>query len=419
MLKRTTWLNIPRQSVVDAMQSLMVFDGAHDPDQRYATLMHGFSLEAKIPHPAPVLLGYGPSTNEFPPSVEESPQPRAFRLTEPALNTQGGGEENGEFGYVPDTLLSSKRGEVAVRRLALPRHSATPITEYADGDHVWYVYRGSGICYTDIGQFDFFAGEYVFIPKGFLSAFVAYEDMIALGIYAQAGFERPNISPSLPHNALREPYNEFDLRIPTPRVEILDQRAANRWWNKNKNGWRVDHVRGSMRYVAYYDRSPLACYGYQGTPYPFALPVKKVIAVLTPQVHTDPTWFTTFLSPDHSVAVSTFKERWVQSLPYHHRNTYDEFLFFAKEYGPRKGSGVGAGDAVFHPQGFMHGPQPEAFTTWKAPRSLSTQPLVDDCAIMFESRLPLYRVCWRPQYPEFEIPDYWRSWRPSYERGST
>ena len=28
-----------------------------------------------------------------------------------------------------------------------------------------------------------------------------------------------------------------------------------------------------------------------------------------------------------------------------------------------------------------------------------------------ESRLPLYRVCWRPQYPEFEIPDYWQSWQ--------
>ena len=411
MLKPTTAPNIPRSNAWPAMEERLCFDGAPHVTRGYVTRMHGFTLESKIPHPAPVLLDYSSPCVEFPKVIDGPPVPRAFQIASGRGRTQELTCTWTQLCHLPETILSSARSEVAIRRLRLPANCATPITEYVDGDHVWYVYRGRGVVMTDIGQLSFDVGSYVYIPKGFASTVIAFSDTLMVGMYAECGFERPNMSPLLSHNSLREPYNEFDLRIPIPTTGPSEKVARDHGFQDEQGNWRVDHVRGGMRYVAHYDHSPLFCYGYQGTPYPFVLPVNKLITVTTPSVHTDPYWFTAFLSPCHKVAVSTFTDRRVHSLPYHHKNTYDEFLFLAEDYGPREGSGVGPGDAVFHPQGFMHGPQPEAFKRGADTCAPFNQPFVRECAIMFESALPLHRVRWSANEPDLEIPGYWRSWQ--------
>ncbi|MDP3725841.1 MAG: homogentisate 1,2-dioxygenase, partial [bacterium] len=207
------------------------------------------------------------------------------------------------------------------------------------------------------------------------------------------------------------PYVEHDLSIPDP-VHCND--APDDVF-KNEASWYIQIKRGGRWADASYAHNPFSCVGYQGYPYPFVLPIENISLPTLSKEHTDPTSFMTFVSSSENginmpdVGVSTFLSHRVHSLPYFHTNFFDECLFLSREYKARGGV-LGPGDMSFHPQGFSHGPHPEALRSWKKPETSEDLPHVPMLAVMFESQSPLMPTTALLGQKDIEVPEYFKSW---------
>ena len=270
-----------------------------------------------------------------------------------------------------------------------------------DADHLWYVYEGSGGCYTDFGVLSFAAGDFIYIPRHTLACFVAPMGAAMIGIHSMKGLRLPT---RRPYDNVDVPFNDFGVRLPEP-------------YGTN-GGPEIKYVfvdRGGERSCVEYAYTPFLCVAWKGAPYPFAIHTSKLNLPYVQSIHPDPSNFAVFASPDASAVVSVLGPRFVHSLPYAHLNEWDELLFYAKEYNARKGSGGGVGDsgtATLHPQGIWHGPQMAAFKHWQGPQSPKDIPWVDDLAIMFETRAPL-KLC--EGATDVLIPGYEKSWLEGWE----
>lgn len=266
-------------------------------------------------------------------------------------------------------------------------------------DHVWFVYQGSGVVHTELGWMYYHPGDFIYIPSSMLSYFdnKGGGKNTLVGIQSDKGLRLPAKSP---YQNMGVPFRAYDMRLPRP-------------YEKKNPGPDLHHihVRRAGRWSQIeYEYTPFLCTAWNGTSYPFAIHRSQLNFAYTTSIHADPTNFTLFAAPDLSVAVSVLGPRFVHSLPYHHLNKYDEFLFNAENYGAREGSkdGVGqAGTASFHPQGPWHGPQSKALEAWKPPASPKDTPLAKELSIMFETRQPL-QLCEGGQ--QLLTPDYEHSW---------
>jgi homogentisate 1,2-dioxygenase len=402
-------------NVQNSWDGKIKFDGASRPDLGYVIRKKGFHQQIAVPYPPPYITTRPlPYCLDSPHSSKDArtgnisdrltPMPRAYRI--PNLAPWS----------FPHTLFETSNKSISLRVFMIDAESNNPLVsnvgavrgyQNVDGDEVWYVYRGNGVVRTELGELFYTAGDYLYIPRGFM--YEIYADLVSMAhidtnntILVGIESSRPLLRPS---NSVDDvPYSLRDVCVPASDaaadlpVVVHDCENPYVLAVKRSNAWSF----------LVYSSDPMAVLGWSGTPYPFIVNEKCINVPVIDTLHTDPTQFTAFVAGDESVAVSVFRPRRIHSIPYFHDNTYDECMFLIDTYAARAGS-VAMGDMTFHPQGFCHGPQPNA---------LSMAPVVGDPqhniwdhqrAVMFESRQPLVPT---RESIAVELVNYWQSWIP-------
>lgn len=306
--------------------------------------------------------------------------------------------------YHQDILATTDHtGQVWISVLVMQGNRSIPHpTRDTDADHVWYVHRGRGTCYTDLGAFSYDEGMFIYVPRGVLSYFLptnTQEQTMMVGMQSTKGLR---VAKHGAYANTHVPFNEHAMILPQPYdpEKIGAQDLVHAVYVRRAGGWsRVE-----------YRETPLTCVAWNGKTYPFAIEANRLNFAYTTSIHPDPTNFALFATEDMSAMVSVLGPRFVHSLPFYHLGNYDEFLFYAKPYGARAGSkgGVGeAGTATLHPQGVEHGPQPQAMEDWEEPASPADMPYDKGLAVMFETASSMQLI---ERKPEYLIRGYEKSW---------
>lgn len=253
---------------------------------------------------------------------------------------------------------------------------------FADGDSdtLMFVFQGSGVLRSPLGDVRFEALDYVFVPRGLPHRFLPDErPQYWLSVECAAGFGLPRQwRNEVGQLRMDAPYSHRDFRRPVfqpphpgPDDAILDlvvKRAGE------FHGFRYPH-------------SPLDVVGWDGTVYPWAFPILR-FQPRVGLVHLPPTWHGTFAT--RGALVCSFVPRPVDfhpqaiPCPYPHASvSCDEILFYCRgNFTSRKG--VGPGSISHHPAGVPHGPHPGAYEESIGTRS------TDELAVMLDTFQPLH-----------------------------
>ena len=264
-----------------------------------------------------------------------------------------------------------------------------------DGDDLYFVLEGGGTLRSTLGDVQFEALDYVFVPKGLPHRFLPDGPQRWLSIECMGG-----VGPlSQFRNALGQlrmdaPYTHRDFRRPVfsePDDEGIRHVLVKR--DGGFHGFRSHH-------------NPLDVVGWDGTVWPWAFPILNFQprAGLT---HLPPTVHGTFATP--GALVCSFVPRTTDfhpdaiPCPYPHSSVdIDEVLFYCRgNFTSRKG--VGPGSLSHHPPGLAHGPHPGAYSG-----SIGTD-RTDELAVMLDCSRPLRATA---AALSVEDPGYDRSFLP-------
>lgn len=334
---------------------------------------------------------------------ESNLTPRAFKIAK-KLKAR-------EF---PFTLLSTEDQSVVLKSLVLDNEvNRSKRFVNVDADTVWFIYSGNGYCDTTLGRILFHEGDAIYIPAHITYAFNAFSKIVMVGMESTSFFEYPR--PRKMDNQTI-PFDGPMMRIPDP-VFIEDEfdELSAKLEDSIKTEFLVYVKRAREWSVVTYPFSPFDCVAWKGTVYPFALDLRRLVFSYTTRNHADPCNFAVFAAQDFSAVISVLAGRFGHSIPYNHRNRWEEFLFYAKKYEARAGSEIGeGGDATFHPEGLWHGPQLKAMINWLKNRPISEAhiPFLEEFAVMFESSNPLL-LC-KDGY-DIREKDYERSWYEGWQ----
>ena len=247
----------------------------------------------------------------------------------------------------------------------------------ADGDELFYVLRGGGTLRSVFGELGFQAGDYVCVPKGVLHRFMpsAGEQQAWLWIETRGGLGLPaHYRNAVGQLRMDAPFSHRDFRRPE-LGDPLDE------------GIRTTLVKRGDELFAFQSRhSPLDVVGWDGSVYPFVLPI-LAFQPRVGQVHLPPPVHATFEAP--GVLVCSFVPRPLDfhpeanPCPYPHSSVdVDEVLFYANgSFGSRRG--IGEGSLSHHPAGISHGPHPRAYEESPVERH------TEEIAVMLDCALPL------------------------------
>ena len=247
----------------------------------------------------------------------------------------------------------------------------------AGADELLFVLHGSGTVRSLLGDLEFSAGDYVYLPKGLLYRFV---------------FDTPG-----PHHAL---FMEFPggvsipprFRNPAGQLK-MDAPYCHRDFKRTEfrpprdEGLRDVWIkRGIERQRFAYDHNPLDVVGWDGCVYPWAFPILNFQPRVS-SVHLPPTWHGTFEAA--GALICSFVPRPLDfhpdavPCPYAHTSAdVDEVLFYAGgDFSSRRG--VGLGSLTVHPGGFAHGPHPGRYEA-----SIGAS-RTDELAVMLDCNAPL------------------------------
>jgi homogentisate 1,2-dioxygenase len=247
----------------------------------------------------------------------------------------------------------------------------------AGADELWFVLSGGGSLRSPLGDVDFAAGDYVFVPKGLLHRLLV--DVREPQHYLTLEFHDGVSIPRAFRNGVGQlrmdaPYSHRDFRRPRfagPRDEGI------------RDVW-VKSAEVRQRFL--YAHSPLDVVGWDGSVYPWAFPIRNFQPRVS-SVHLPPTWHGTFEAA--GALICSFVPRPLDfhpdavPCPYPHSNVdIDEVLFYVEgEFSSRLG--VGRGSITHHPRGVPHGPHPGRYE--QSPGLRHTE----EVAVMLDCRLPL------------------------------
>ncbi len=263
-----------------------------------------------------------------------------------------------------------------VLAVAFPDAADPVYVANADGDELIYVHQGGGLLRTQLGDVEFNAGDYVYIPRALVyrllpgagpQHWLSIEGAGGIGLPAQWR----NPAGQLRMDA---PYCHRDFRKPVfaaPRDEGLRALVVKR---------------GGVWSGFEYEASPLDLVGWDGSVYPWAFP----ILCFQPRVgltHLPPTWHGTFAA--RGALICSFVPRPVDfhpeavPCPYPHSSPgCDEVLFYCRgNFTSRRG--VGPGSMSHHPAGIPHGPHPGAYEASVGSKH------TDELAVMLDTTLAL------------------------------
>lgn len=260
-----------------------------------------------------------------------------------------------------------------------------------DADELHYVFEGGGTLRSPIGDLEFEAGDYVFVPRGMLHRWI-----LASGP-AQYWF---SLEFSRGFGTLSQFRNDVgQLRMDAPYCHRDFRRP--RFMGPLDEGLRESVVkRGGAFHGFTQADSPLDVVGWDGTVYPWAFPISNFQPRVS-SVHLPPTWHGTFAAS--GALVCSFVPRKVDfapdaiPCPYPHSSVdVDEVIFYARgQFTSRRG--VLPGSVSYHPAGVPHGPHPGSYE-----RSIGSTE-TDETAVMLDCALPLVAT---PEALGIEDPGY-------------
>ncbi len=234
--------------------------------------------------------------------------------------------------------------------------AADPVyLENGDGDDLYFIHAGGGVLRTAMGDVRFEARDYVFVPRGVRHRFIpdpgveqywlVFECLGDLHVPRQFRNEVGQLR-------MDAPFTHRDFRRPEFSGPVDE-------------GLRVVVAKRGHQFTAYtYDHPPLDAVGWDGTVWPWAMPI-LAFQPKTSNVHLPPTIHGTFAM--RGGLVCSFVPRLVDyhpdaiPCPYPHASVHcDEFLFYCDgNFTSRRG--VGPGSVSHHPMGTLHGPHPGAY----------------------------------------------------------
>ncbi|HTP49316.1 MAG TPA: homogentisate 1,2-dioxygenase [Anaeromyxobacteraceae bacterium] len=259
-----------------------------------------------------------------------------------------------------------------VLSLVTPTEPDPVYFQNGDGDDLYFVAEGGGLLRTALGDVRFSKEDYVFVPKGVLHRFLP-----------DPGPQRWFSIECLGGAALpRQWRNESgQLRMDAPLCHRDFRRPA--FEGARDEGIREMAVKRSGAFHGFRQETPpLDVVGWDGSVWPFALPVLS-FQPRVGQVHLPPTWHGTFAA--EGALVCSFVPRPLDfhpeaiPCPYPHASVdVDEVLFYQRgEFTSRRG--VGPGSVSHHPAGVMHGPHPGAYEASIGSKATSELAVMLDC----------------------------------------
>jgi homogentisate 1,2-dioxygenase len=274
----------------------------------------------------------------------------------------------GGGGYVP--LLYNADMVLGCRA---PTRSDTTYHINAGADELLFVLDGGGTVRSLLGDLEFRAGDYVFLPKGLLYRIVSsdstpqrYFSIECLGgVGIPTRFRNP-----VGQLRMDAPYSHRDFKRPVFRG-ALDE------------GIREVRVKNAEQHQTFvYPHSPLDVVGWDGSVYPWAFPILNFQPRVS-SVHLPPTWHGTFEA--RGALICSFVPRPLEfhpeavPCPYAHLSAdVDEVLFYvAGQFSSRLG--VGPGSLTLHPGGIPHGPHPGRYEASIGARGTEEVAVMLDC----------------------------------------
>ena len=244
-------------------------------------------------------------------------------------------------------------------------------------DELWFVLDGNGTLRCPLGDLDYTAGDYLFVPKGLLHRLLPNDEvshnLLVLEFRGGVGIP-PRFRNPVGQLRMDAPYSHRDFKRPSFSGP-LDE------------GLRNVHVElGPRAQVFAYEHSPLDVVGWDGTLYPWGFPILNFQPRVS-SVHLPPSWHGTFEGA--GALVCSFVPRPLEfhpeavPCPYPHSSAdVDEVIFYvAGQFSSR--SGVSRGSLTWHPAGVPHGPQPGRYEA-----SLGVKQ-TDELAVMLDCQAPL------------------------------
>lgn len=261
--------------------------------------------------------------------------------------------------------------------VAYPEEADPVYSVNADADELVFIFEGSGVVRTLMGDLRFEQNDYVCIPKGVLHRFIP--DSQASQYWLTMECTGPLGLPAQWRNPVGQlrmdaPYSHRDFRGPDFRGP-LDEGIRH----------LVVKRRGQFHGFVY-EHSPLDVVGWDGSVYPFVFPILN-FQPRAGLVHLPPDWHGTFAT--RGALICSFVPRVVDfheqaiPCPYPHSSVdCDEFLFYCHgEFTSRKG--IGPGSISHHPAGIPHGPHPGAYENSIGSRR------TEELAVMIDTTRPL------------------------------
>ena len=281
-------------------------------------------------------------------------------------------------------------------------HLANPINlndgyyyKNADADEVIFIHKGEGVLKTQLGNINFFSGDYLVIPRGIIYN-INFKNNDNRHFIIESN--HPIYTPKKYRNWFGQhlehsPFCERDLRVPS-NLETHDE-FGDFLIKIKKEGFLYDYI---------YASHPFDVVGWDGYNYPYAFSIHD-FEPITGRVHQPPPVHQTFETP--AFVICSFCPRLYDyhpeaiPAPYNHSNIdSDEVLYYVDgDFMSR--NNIEIGQITLHPSGIPHGPHPGAYE-----RSIGKKS-TEELAVMVDTFKPLKLTI---QALDLEIKDYYKSW---------
>ena len=242
-----------------------------------------------------------------------------------------------------------------------------------DGDDLYFISEGGGLLRTVLGDVRFGTEDYVYVPKGIVHRFLpdpGAQRWLSIEALGGLGFPK-QFRNDLGQLRMDAPFNHRDFRRPVlqpPQDEGIRELLVKRG--------------GTFHGFRRQPHSPLDVTGWDGTVWPFAVPV-LAFQPRVGQVHLPPTVHGSFAA--RGALVCSFVPRPLDfhpdavPCPYPHTSVdVDEVIFYQRgEFTSRRG--VGPGSISFHPAGVPHGPHPGAYEASIGGKATNEVAVMLDC----------------------------------------
>ena len=265
----------------------------------------------------------------------------------------------------------------------------------ADADEVIFIHKGEGVLKTQLGNINFFSGDYLVIPRGVIYN-INFKNNDNRHFVIESN--HPIYTPKKYRNWFGQhlehsPFCERDLRVPS-NLETHDE-LGDFLIKIKKEGFLYNYI---------YASHPFDVVGWDGYNYPYAFSIHD-FEPITGRVHQPPPVHQTFETP--AFVICSFCPRLYDyhpeaiPAPYNHSNIdSDEVLYYVDgDFMSR--NDIEIGQITLHPSGIPHGPHPGAYE-----RSIGKKS-TEELAVMVDTFKPLKLTI---QALDLEIKDYYKSW---------